>query len=126
MMRDIARSFAVVSAMALAIASGCSKSEKAATDAHATTTTTQLTRMSNTLGNVDRGKIVFHQNCSVCHGASGTEGGVGPSLRDEKTRKNYDMTLAWIKDPAPPMPKLFPSPLSEQEVDDVAAYVQSL
>jgi mono/diheme cytochrome c family protein len=62
----------------------------------------------------------------VCHGSTGVEGGVGPSLRGENKRKNYDATIAWIKNPQPPMPKLYPSPLSEKAVDDVAAYVQKL
>ena len=56
----------------------------------------------------------------------GREGGVGPSLRDEQARQNYDATVAWIENPLPPMPKLFPSPVSEESVRDVAAYVQSL
>jgi hypothetical protein len=34
--------------------------------------------------------------------------------------------VTWIEQPDPPMPKLYPAPLSERDVDDVAAYVQSL
>lgn len=84
---------------------------------------------SNTVaatGDSAKGKTVFTANCASCHGATGTEGGVGPSLKNEKSRKNYQQTVAWIKNPQPPMPKLFPSPLSEQDVDNVAAYVQTL
>ena len=62
----------------------------------------------------------------MCHGATGTEGGAGPSLKNEKSRKNFGQAVAWIKDPQPPMPKLFPSPLSEKDVDDVATYVEGL
>lgn len=119
-------SFFLVSALAALVVAGCSKSERSATDAHATTTTSQLTTTSDTFGNAANGMLIFHQNCSTCHGATGTEGGVGPSLRNEHVRKNYDMTIAWIKHPVAPMPTLFPSPLSEREVDDVAAYVQKL
>jgi mono/diheme cytochrome c family protein len=39
---------------------------------------------------------------------------------------SLEATLAQIKNPAPPMPKLYPSTLSEQDVNDVAAYVQTL
>ena len=72
------------------------------------------------------GKTIFSANCATCHGATGTEGGVGPSLKNEKSRKNYAQTIAWIHNPTPPMPKLWPSPLNDKDVQDVAAYVQSL
>ncbi|MGH8362730.1 MAG: c-type cytochrome, partial [Gammaproteobacteria bacterium] len=73
----------------------------------------------------NRGQQIFAANCSVCHGAHG-EGGVGPSLQDEAARKNLDEVIAWIKDPKPPMPKLYPRPLSEADVQAVAAYVETL
>lgn len=69
---------------------------------------------------------MFRANCAVCHATGGAAAGVGPPLTDEKKRRNYDQTVAWIENPDPPMPKLFPSPLSEKDVADVAAYVQSL
>ena len=77
-------------------------------------------------GNQSRGAEVFRANCAVCHTANGAAGGVGPSLEHEKQRKNDDQTVAWIEQPDPPMPKLYPAPLSEKDVEDVAAYVQSL
>jgi mono/diheme cytochrome c family protein len=77
-------------------------------------------------GNAANGKKLFAANCASCHGATGTEGGVGPSLKGEKSKKNTAAAVAWIKDPKPPMPKLFPSPLSAKDVNDVAAYVESL
>ena len=77
-------------------------------------------------GNVSRGADVFRANCAVCHTANGAAGGVGPSLEREKQRKNYEQTLAWIMQPDPPMPKLYPASLSEKDVEDVAAYVASL
>lgn len=78
------------------------------------------------MGNVARGKQIFGQNCSICHGATGHEGGVGPPLTGERKRKSYTATIAWIKHPMAPMPKLFPSPLNEKAVADVAAFVQTL
>jgi mono/diheme cytochrome c family protein len=77
-------------------------------------------------GNAANGKKLFAANCASCHGATGTEGGVGPSLKGEKTRKNFAQTVAWIKNPTPPMPKLYPAPLNASNVNDVAAYVESL
>jgi alcohol dehydrogenase (cytochrome c) len=71
------------------------------------------------------GKHLYAKFCSGCHGPTG-EGGVGPQLKNESSRKNLDATAAFIKNPQEPMPKLYPSPMSEQDVNKVAAYVQSL
>jgi mono/diheme cytochrome c family protein len=77
-------------------------------------------------GDAANGKKLYAANCASCHGASGTEGGVGPSLKGEKSKKNTAAAIAWIKNPKAPMPKLYPSPLSEKDISDVAAYVESL
>ena len=107
--------FLAAGAVAVLIAAGCTKSS----DQSTSTTSTSTAQAA-------RGKTIFATNCSACHGATGTEGGIGPSLKNEQSRKNYADTIAWIKNPQPPMPKLYPSPLSEKDVDDVAAYVQGL
>lgn len=129
--------FLAAGAIAVLIAAGCSKGS----DQSSTTTTTTGTAasapattsaMSGTtakiaaMGDAAHGKLIFSANCSTCHGATGIEGGVGPSLKGEKNRKNYDQTIAWIHNPKPPMPKLWPSPLNDKDVSDVATYVQSL
>ena len=128
--------FAFVAAAAIAalIAAGCTKGTDQSSSSSSTTTTTAATSapaatmaaMSVTPGDAAHGKTIFSANCATCHGAGGEGGGVGPSLKNEKSRKNFDKTVAWIKNPQPPMPKLFPQPLSEKDVDDVAAYVQTL
>lgn len=74
----------------------------------------------------DHGKATYAANCAVCHGATGLEGGLGPSLRDEKSRMDLSQTISWIKDPKPPMPKLYPEFLTDDDVRDVAEYVHSL
>ncbi len=51
---------------------------------------------------------------------------MGPSLKNEGTRKDLQQAIEWIKNPQPPMPKLYPSTLSAQDVRDVASYVESL
>lgn len=76
-------------------------------------------------GNGARGKLLFAQNCAACHGATG-QGGAGPVLKNETTRKNLAHVESWIKKPAPPMPALYPNPLSGRDVADVAAFVESL
>jgi len=79
------------------------------------------------VGDVARGKQIFASaKCSSCHGANGVEGGVGPSLKGEKARKNYAQTIDQVQNPQPPMPKLWPDPLNDKDVQDVAAYVQTL
>jgi mono/diheme cytochrome c family protein len=76
-------------------------------------------------GNLVHGRAVYSANCAACHGAN-AEGGFGPTLHGEKNRKDIAAAIAWIKNPKLPMPKLYPDPLSEKDVDDVAAYIESL
>lgn len=78
-------------------------------------------------GDAKIGAQIYRSNCAACHGPTGVEGGViGPSLRNENIRMDFDATDSWIKDPEPPMPKLYPQFLNGKQVRDVAAYVQSL
>jgi len=77
-------------------------------------------------GGAAHGKTLYAANCAACHGAGGAGGGAGPSLKGEKSKKDQAAVAAWIKNPAPPMPKLYPSPLSEKDVSDVAAYIETL
>lgn len=77
-------------------------------------------------GDKKAGARLFAANCASCHGAQGAGGGIGPSLRDESRRMNFETLASWIEDPEPPMPKLYPVPLSDEQVRDVAAYVQTL
>ena len=115
------RLFALLGVAVLAVltAAGCGHNNAQSTAASTATT-------HATVGNGSRGAEVFRANCAVCHAVNGAAGGVGPPLEHEKQRKNYDQTVAWIEQPDPPMPKLYPAPLSEKDVQDVAAYVQSL
>jgi mono/diheme cytochrome c family protein len=77
-------------------------------------------------GDAEHGRQVFNTNCSTCHGVDGRSGGVGPPLIDENQRQDLARTIVWIQNPDPPMPKLYPSPLDEREVEDIAAYVQTI
>jgi PQQ-dependent dehydrogenase (methanol/ethanol family) len=80
-----------------------------------------------------RGALVFSGNCSTCHGAAG-EGMTGPSLKAIGKRLSLTELSAWIMNPvaarnasnAITMPRLYPSPLTEQDVFDVAAFVGTL
>ncbi|HZZ00377.1 MAG TPA: cytochrome c [Candidatus Baltobacteraceae bacterium] len=78
-------------------------------------------------GDRKAGARLFRAHCSACHGPTGKEeDGYGPSLRYESARMDFQTTVSWIEDPEPPMPELYPSALSENDVHDIAAYVQSI
>ena len=130
------RSALITAAFAALIVAGCAKGSDTST-----TTTTAATAAAATMapaaaggsmassvmaGDAAHGKTIFAGNCAQCHGAGGAKGGVGPALLGEKKKKTMAATVAWIKNPQPPMPKLYPTPLSEKDVADVASYVQSL
>jgi len=72
------------------------------------------------------GAQVYATYCIGCHGAGGAGAGGGPSIQNEKARKNLAQTVQWIENPKAPMPKLYPSPLTQAQVEAVARYVQSL
>ena len=88
-------------------------------------TQTSAPNATQSVADLTHGKQIYAQNCAACHGASG-QGGVGPSLRNEHLRKDEVTVAAWIKKPPPPMPALYPSVLSDKDVRDVAAFVESL
>ena len=73
-----------------------------------------------------RGKAVYEAQCAACHGEHGAGGQAGPSLQNENVRRTYSRVYALVRDPAPPMPKLYPARLSRSELRDVSAYVESL
>jgi mono/diheme cytochrome c family protein len=116
------RALLAVTVAAAMLATGCAKKENSgsASGGSAAPGGTALAGPD-----AEHGKQVYLQNCAACHGAAG-EGGAGPPLKGEHTRKDREQAIAWIKDPQPPMPKLYPAPLSDKDVADVAAYVESL
>jgi mono/diheme cytochrome c family protein len=73
----------------------------------------------------ERGSHLYASHCEVCHGADG-QGAIGPELTGEVHHKNHQQTVAWIKDALPPMPRLYPYQLSDQDVEDLASFVTSL
>ena len=101
-----------------------SASTAAASHADADARTAATTTTHN--GDVGRGRQIYAEQCAQCHGATGTEGHIGPSLAHEKSRMSYAKTVSVIEDPTVPMPKLYPTPLTQQDVEDVASFVQTL
>jgi mono/diheme cytochrome c family protein len=112
------RFFALAALVLFCGVTGCSHRTPAPAATHAPATPEPIA-----IGNQGHGADIFRANCAICHTANGAAAGVGPSLTGEKKRKNYEQTVTWIENPDPPMPKLS---LSEHDVADVAAYVQSL
>jgi ubiquinol-cytochrome c reductase cytochrome c subunit len=76
-------------------------------------------------GPVVHGASVYSANCAACHGQNG-EGGVGPALIGISNRFQSADIEARIREPRGIMPRLYPSPLNAQDVQDVARYVASL
>jgi alcohol dehydrogenase (cytochrome c) len=76
-------------------------------------------------GQANSGQALYEQSCAGCHGTHGEGGGNGPSLV-ERARTDLGAIVAFVKNPNPPMPRLFPSPLDEEAVNAVAKYVQTL
>jgi mono/diheme cytochrome c family protein len=72
------------------------------------------------------GKLVYERECAACHGQYGTNGPIGPALKDEGSRRSFESVKAIVLDPDPPMPKLYPARLTRADVTDVSAYVETL
>jgi putative membrane protein len=76
-----------------------------------------------------RGEEVFEQDCAMCHGsdASGMMG-MHPSLRgaiQRLSREGVEVTIRNGRDVMPPMPA-FEGRLSDEEISDVIAYLDTL
>lgn len=112
------RTLAALGACIVALA-GCAHGSQGSTAPAATPATAVR-------GDAHAGQQLFAANCAACHGSTGVEGGVGPSLKNERLKKNDAQAIAWIEDPQPPMPKLYPVPLTATDVANLAAYVESL
>jgi mono/diheme cytochrome c family protein len=79
-------------------------------------------------GDAENGKRVYlADGCFTCHGRSGQGGAFNrpaPSLA--KTEMPFDAFKAQLRDPANDMPAYSTAVLSEREIADMYAFVQSL
>jgi mono/diheme cytochrome c family protein len=73
--------------------------------------------------NLARGRKLYSQICSNCHGPNG-DLIAGHELSTLKARRDLADTIAYIKNPKPPMPRLYPGLLNDQGVTDVATWLQ--
>jgi len=79
-------------------------------------------------GDTANGKRLYlSDGCFTCHGRSGQGGafnGLAPSVA--KTDMPFDGFIAQLRDPANDMPAYSTTVLSDQQVADIYAFVQSL
>lgn len=91
------------------------------------TTTTETTTEAEGQGDPAAGRVVFLGTaaCGSCHtlADAGTEGSIGPSL--DATKPSYDKVVERVTNGQGVMPS-FSDQLSEQQIQDVAAYVSSV
>jgi ubiquinol-cytochrome c reductase cytochrome c subunit len=115
--RIAAVTFALLAAVSAA--AGCAR--------HSTAKSASAAATSRIPGaDLAHGKAVYEAQCAACHGERGAGGAVGPPLQNENARRPYRSVYAIVLDPAPPMPKLYPGRITQSDVRDVSAYVESL
>jgi cytochrome c6 len=118
-------------ALALALA-GCGGGEETqplpegvtgTTPAETSETATEETETGAAEGDAAAGEQIFaEQGCGSCHTleAAGSSGNIGPNLDD--AQPSHDLIVERVTNGASPMPS-FKDTLSEQQIQDVAAFV---
>ena len=73
-------------------------------------------------GDAEAGTVVFSENCSTCHGATGHGGNGGPDLTTMPLAQSEAGAIEQVTNGGGGMPA-FSGILSEEEISNVAAYV---
>ena len=73
-------------------------------------------------GGAEAGAVVFSENCSTCHGATGHGGDGGPDLTTMPLAQSEEGAIQQVTNGGGGMPA-FGGTLSEEEIENVAAYV---
>jgi len=73
-------------------------------------------------GDAEAGAVVFSENCSTCHGATGHGGNGGPDLTTMPLAQTEEGAIQQVTNGGGGMPP-FAGTLSEEEIENVAAYV---
>ena len=80
---------------------------------------------AQTSGNAESGKRIFVKDgCYECHGYAGQGGAAGARIAD--IGLNARGLIAYVRAPAGAMPAYKPKVISDQQLTDVWAYLQSL
>ena len=76
-------------------------------------------------GDATRGKAIFLKDaCYTCHGTTGTGGAAGPQLAHDGL--SADAIKQQLRTPQARMPSYSDKILSDAEIADIVAYIQSL
>jgi len=103
---------------------GASASAASLSRASPSAASSPTTRAAGGAANLSAGHKLYTQVCVSCHGP---DGNMLPDhkLSTLKSRKDLKATVAYIKDPKAPMPKLYPDLLKDQDIVDVASYLHA-
>src|SRR5574342_717708 len=82
-------------------------------------------------GGADEGKALYEKQCKVCHSVKGDAGKMGDKggpLDGVGAKRDAKWLKAYLADPKGTMPdaKMPKLKLSEQQLDDLVAYIQTL
>jgi mono/diheme cytochrome c family protein len=72
--------------------------------------------------NLSNGRKLYGQICMSCHGPDGNMI-ADRKLQNLGQRRDLASTIAYIKEPKAPMPRLYPDLINEQSVMDVAVFL---
>jgi glucose dehydrogenase/mono/diheme cytochrome c family protein len=79
--------------------------------------------LTSTAANLASGRRLYSQVCVACHGPDGNLM-ADHRLAAALARRDRASIVSYLKDPKPPMPRMYPDLLTEQNVADVAAYLR--
>ena len=74
-------------------------------------------------GSADAGKVTFNKTCYTCHGTTGQGAETGPRIRP--TALAFDAFIHQVRRPAREMVPIPSTILSDQDVADIYAYLQT-
>jgi mono/diheme cytochrome c family protein len=76
------------------------------------------------VASIEEGAKIYASHCAICHGED-RAGGIAPQLLGENLKRDLSATIALLKTPPVGMPKLFPAPLSTEDLEAVATYIRT-
>ena len=121
--RGAALLLVVTAAVAVTACGGSSDSAKTGTAPTASTSTdTSMTSTDAVKDEAPNGKTIFGNQCSVCHGVTGSGGNGGPPINQGKTK---ELVIKQVTNGGGGMPP-FSGQLSEAEITAVADHVMEL
>jgi alcohol dehydrogenase (cytochrome c) len=73
---------------------------------------------------VSAGWVVYYQACAQCHGLAGAGSSAPPMLRQSQLA-DPELLKAFLSTVPPPMPRLYPSVLNDDDVRELADYLKT-